>query len=1281
MLRIFSLHHEKIEQGNFIKLNSTNNTNTNPNPNPTTPLSKYGIPNLNFINTDNMSKIANDILLCIFKGINYFAWKYIKNNFFSQENFSKNLFGLESQNNFIKSKIELIILYKTFEILNKYDILKSKYNILGLNSVNFLQSNENLNNINIIQGNKGEIVNINNESNNIFRINGIFKKFINKYSENYQQHEIKGDFLMEILDNIELILRKIQFILFNDLIEKMNFSGFSENEKKKKKFTKKSLENSNFSLEGKNIYGEMLKFVNILSFNNGFSLFLIKNAYHLTCVYMILKYNQKDSDQETKNFLNDLGDLIYISLRNLIRNINMTLRTCSQKSAIGNIGNNCEENVLGLQNKKSEKFDKIEKIEKNEKVEKNDKIEKVEKNEKIEKNERFDKNEIILTPQILKIFSFFEKVFKKIFEDFFYDLILNKNPNNNNPQQMLIEIQPKDNENSKSFTFLSSIKSTIEKPDFIWNKNYRKEIKTKFYSLLKTLNEKKFLIDFSLNPTFPNLLQSVNQNLTQLNSLSTFPNQTNLEITQNISNLSRLNSASRNIINNNPNNFNENLIRSESEIIYLEHLENLQSFEYSSSLKEYKIAKIFLRIYNLNPEYQIDNPNLFLEALKQNLLDIEFYNLNYNDIFSKNFSNEKKNLTENYFSPEENHKEKFIAIDELLKAISNVINNSKADETVILNDSKFIEKFYKILNENIIYITEIKKQNKKNIQENSERQKNNQNVFHNNNQQQNIGEINIPAHIPASEKTEQNILINFKNSLNNKIKNSTLEIDKENILTLLDLNNFSSKNNQNLKAIDLIPSCLNLLYILSMINPESMKFVLNQKIIVIILKILNNFNTKNHIDPIIRILRLIIKNPEYVDKLNLSIFLFLLKKLVSFRDLTKYISGEEKILHKALEKIHKLNNFSDMKNKKNLNSEKIQNFQNQINLLKEASEKIKLLSIDIIKIIKKFINNERIGFAIKSIFELYLPNKIIDSLFFVKETNEISLRCLGEELELPDLIWNKESIQQSKKILDEDTIFIIQDEFNIDNFPQNLISHKLSPQKCFFFENSEEYKLDNIYIRIYIKDPAYNLGKNLLIFLKQVFNDSILNFQKLVFFKFLNEKNFENIKEKNFDFLINGNSSELIIENLNKQIKCGFTALLLIIEQINFNDFNDNLGISSAEEMKNLIKDENEKDLISLVQRSFDYQKLLSPNLIVKIVNFIIFSMGFNNNLSLNKNNILEIDEELRLILLQVLYLLSVNKNGIKIISEMIDINEILYEFYNLEDEITDCKLFFSFLY
>ena len=203
----------------------------------------------------------------------------------------------------------------------------------------------------------------------------------------------------------------------------------------------------------------------------------------------------------------------------------------------------------------------------------------------------------------------------------------------------------------------------------------------------------------------------------------------------------------------------------------------------------------------------------------------------------------------------------------------------------------------------------------------------------------------------------------------------------------------------------------------------------------------------------------------------------------------------------------------------------------------------------------------------------------------------------------------------------------------------------------------------------------------MLIFLKQVFNDSILNFQKLVFFKFLNEKNFENIKEKNFDFLINGNSSELIIENLNKQIKCGFTALLLIIEQINFNDFNDNLGISSAEEMKNLIKDENEKDLISLVQRSFDYQKLLSPNLIVKIVNFIIFSMGFNNNLSLNKNNILEIDEELRLILLQVLYLLSVNKNGIKIISEMIDINEILYEFYNLEDEITDCKLFFSFLY
>jgi len=1064
--------------------------------------------------------------------------------------------------------------------------------------------------------------------------------------------------------------------------------------------------------------------------------------------------------------------------------------------------------------------------------------------------------------KLAKVYQMFDKVMKNILQNYFYELILNPISSTaaNKEQGAVIKLETI-TPNSQSLTFLSSFKSSIENPDFIWNKNYRKELKKILFALLNRINEAKFKVNFYLQ----NNINLINLNSTTNISASGTENSgesNNKNILQNASTITKLNSNSS-LGNNNINYINyEN--KSEYEVVNIEHLENLQVFEYRSSKKELRIGKIFIRVYNKKNEFTLDNPNQFLEALKQNLLDINFENFNfknspetkthadaeakslkkdqnyndennkiqkeinnnnnncskkdspnnnfnennncvtnnksnsntpsndrnlllvvqekeskctsYSDLLNNNGKNnfilspedkskaaEKENPYFNYYD-ENSSKLNFNVIDELLKAISNVLNNSKADETILLNDSNFVEKFYKLLNENINYNKEVNEKLKVSVKEVSEKINDfdidNKNNNNNNNNLLDVASAPQCKSPNTNASSRINIFVNFKNNLNKKIRNSKLEIDKENIFTLLNINNLNydefseadadASDNAQAKMIDLIPSCLNLLYILSMINPESMKFVLNQNIIFILLKIINNYNTKSHIDPIIRILRLINKNPEFVDKLNISVFLFLLKKIVSFRDLNTYILEEEKLLNKAVDKLSKkLKNFksensknnndhnSNSNNKNNNNnnnnknnnddnidpginpkekesSEKIRIFQSQLQILKEAYVKIQQLGIDIIKIIKKFINNDRIGFAIKSIFEFYLPNKIIDNLFLTKETNESSIKCLGEELELPDLIWNLEAIQQSKRILDEDTIFILNDEINLDNFPQNLISHKLLPQKCFFFEISDEYRLDNIFVRIFNKDPAYNLGKNLILFLKQVFNDSLNNYKKLAFFEFLikntprkslsvnnkidtinisnsnnNNKNISNniIEIANShscenDIVISGKSCKLIIASIRSQVLCDLTAILLMIEQINFNDFNDNLGISSIDEMKNLIKDENEKNLISLVQRSFEYQNLLSQNFIKKLTNLILYAFDIKENNDNNNNEkkldqkslseFLCFDECLRLVLLQILYLLTINKKALNIIYNIIDLNLLLEKFYQNEQQVAD---------
>lgn len=1481
LLKIFILLYKSIEENgitNQASLMQLNHMNINAN--------KHFVFNFqnnqnigsnlgnNILHNENKIKSNNELLLVIFRGLNYFSSKYVSKIYYinnKREGRSKpyridnplsgghiNYYSFLELHypSYFNSKAELKNIFKISQILNKYNFFKSQASVF-FNHKNqsprssITENNQNLVN-NIINANYPHTIANQDNSGNLKLNNLILQKFLLKYSSSSESFNnikaMKIDFVDDILDNISNIVKNFETIMYCEILEKLKIKNFEMDSYKE--LIDALVENSDF-------YLEIFKFLRLLSNNSGFTLFFIKSGIYLFNIYFMLKYENKFfTNEKIKNFLNEIAQHSYMILKNVVKYVrsyikNHLPKSNSVSSQLGGIqgvtpptNNYCVEesntnannnpainssNInLTLKNHKSEKFENLSLNMNvintgNSNINTNN-----HPATPIAKNEDFAKFNLKLT----KIYTAFDKAIRNVLQNYFYDALLISyssisNTQNASPKNIKLEHLNSNTLDPQAVSFLKSLKSNIENPDFIWNKNYRKEMKDTIYLLLQKQVERKFKIEaftthnaahsnnlvsnYNLNPS-NNLY---NANLFNFNTAETAP-----ESKIGYPSVHKYGSSqilmSINLNNNNNNNnvvYSENIMacKSDCECVNIDHLEYLQNYEFSSAKKELRIGKIFIRVFNSHSsDFKLENPNQFLDSLKQKLIEMEFEKFNIRDFLQsfkikKSTTQENKEIKETLSSPHDNckvmklgnseeqklgeiintqnpnlnkDKEKdsqnnnninnnaenfkqynnnndlclktelenpyfyydeslnvnFNIVDELLKAISNVINNCKADETIILSDAVFIEKFYKLLNENINYNNDLKEKIKS---------------YNNSN--------NNPDH-KKNDKNQITVFLNLKQNLNKKILTSQLEFDKENIYKLINLNHLSEVNdefdethNEDLKIIDLIPSCLNLLYILSMINPESMKFVLNHNITFIILKIINNYNTKYHIDPILRILRLMNKNPEHVDKLNISIFLFFLKKIVAFRDLNLYIIEEEKLLNKAIDKLSKklinltnrennnssfsspqklknnfftrsnseehdnnLNtnneeNFSSNNNKiqQMENSEKIKAFQLQLKIIKEAYEKINVLGIDIIKIIKKFMNNERIGFAIKGIFEFYLPKKIIDNLFFTKETNENSIKCLGEELELPDLIWNKEAIQKSKKILDEDINFILNDEINLDNFPQNLITHKLSPQKCFFFEISDEYRLDNIYIRIFNKDPAYNLGKNLVVFLKQLFNDQLNSYKKLAFFKFLEENKIKNLNKNQSTYLDSqqntklckqiveektlqnyGKVSTTVVENLKRQILCGFTAILLVIEQMNFNDFNDNLGVSSIEEMKTFMKNQNEKHLISLVQRSFEYQTLIPKALILKLTNLILSALGLNENYKDNEltksllastkiENYLAVDTNLRLVMLQILYLLCVNKKAINLIHDLININELLEKFFKMSEEISDRKITF----
>jgi hypothetical protein len=135
------------------------------------------------------------------------------------------------------------------------------------------------------------------------------------------------------------------------------------------------------------------------------------------------------------------------------------------------------------------------------------------------------------------------------------------------------------------------------------------------------------------------------------------------------------------------------------------------------------------------------------------------------------------------------------------------------------------------------------------------------------------------------------------------------------------------------------------------------------------------------------------------------------------------------------------------------------------------------------------------------------------------------------------------------------------------------------------------------------------------------------------------------------------------------------TAMSMIIEQIYFNDFNENLGISSPDEMKNFIKDEDEKNLLNLVQRSFEFSKLLSNNMIKKIIRLNKIFFGLDENLY---NNFTHFDNNMRLLYLQIIYLIACNKNGLNLISDNFNILDVMEKMNNNQDKIGDCKFYYN---
>ena len=295
----------------------------------------------------------------------------------------------------------------------------------------------------------------------------------------------------------------------------------------------------------------------------------------------------------------------------------------------------------------------------------------------------------------------------------------------------------------------------------------------------------------------------------------------------------------------------------------------------------------------------------------------------------------------------------------------------------------------------------------------------------------------------------------------------------------------------------------------------------------------------------------------------------------------------------------------------------------KIVLCTETSNEMTIFSnarFEVLKLIILYFNNDGISSVMRNVFEVYLPQKIIENTVMVTETNERILDWIDLELELPDLIWNKHSLETARELIQEDCKYLLEKEENLDHFPDNFVKHKLNPQKEFFFDIKDEVRVKGIYARIFNKLPSYNINMSILIFLDQSLKSTKKTLRDCLVLK-------NNMENNNYESIVS-------LENIQKKLIMLATTVLLTIEQIYFNDFNSALGISTPSEMKKIQGDLTERDIIGIIQRSFDYRNTISKQNLACILEMAqeIFSDGFVN-------------KEVRLIYMQILFVLVQNKN------------------------------------
>ena len=824
-------------------------------------------------------------------------------------------------------------------------------------------------------------------------------------------------------------------------------------------------------------------------------------------------------------------------------------------------------------------------------------------------------------------------------------------------------------------TFLKNLKSDFEEPDFIWDKKLRKEALLFLFNILEDINfylihnnfvdnntktfssenidnNKKILLNNSYNDDkITNNFSDNKLNIIQKNTFLTVSYKSKDEIRLSQKRLSSdFNKATNNTTSAKVSNLNSKICPQDFDINTLDNntdyelnscyknnvfpvleenfyflIKEMASFEYKSYSNELKIENIYIKIYNKKPEFKIVNYNKFIESLKLEII----------------------NSTNEY---------SFEKLDNLLLALNNCLQyHSKADDKLLVSDNSFIKKFSDILESKKLY----------------------------------SGSIEL-------------------------------------------LYTFSYKSNF---TINFLFNKLNLFYILN--------------------KIVDN-NTILSISSIIKMLFSFSKNASCYDNINLSIFLFLLKKIIITRKIKdncpysipilsrklnldlNYLNtiSEEKLntdfdKRPSIDYLNKLTNglsknsinklTNELKNlKKSSSIDIINNNLNNItnkfkhseinhskdsnniidneNYIKESlindnnendEEKLEnSIRLEILKLFKSYFRIDNISAKLRSIIDMYLPPKITDNIFSAKDLAIESLQWIDNNYEYPDLIWNNDSIRKSLFLIIEDCKFIIQDLNNIENFPQSLLKYKIDRYQQFLFEVSQEYIIDNIYVRIFNRNPSYNINKSLILFMKNIHNSFLTSFCNYSVSNFIlkrhyleqfkndsRDNNYDNKKKnelnKSNDYIsdilnIKFNSYYKLSDNEIEMIKIlekvfysktiiVLTALLLCLEQIISNDFNENLLIASNDYLnsidKTLIKDESEKQIINFLQRTIDNKILLNNNYIKNLIEFI--------GLILYNNTYKSVNSIIRILLLQILYLLLNNKEYIKYF-ENINIIEII---------------------